>query len=63
MSDSPWPAPSLSVLTASQFSRSMGHRDPTDSVPAGSMRIKSTSIMVDDQDKALRFYTEILGFR
>src|SRR5216684_2625997 len=27
------------------------------------MRIKLTSIMVDDQDKALRFYTEILGFR
>jgi len=27
------------------------------------MRIKLTSIMVDDQEKALRFYTEILGFR
>jgi catechol 2,3-dioxygenase-like lactoylglutathione lyase family enzyme len=27
------------------------------------MRIKLTSIMVDDQDKALEFYTEILGFR
>lgn len=27
------------------------------------MRIKLTSIIVDDQDKALRFYTEILGFR
>jgi catechol 2,3-dioxygenase-like lactoylglutathione lyase family enzyme len=27
------------------------------------LRIKLTSIMVDDQDKALRFYTEILGFR
>ena len=27
-----------------------------------SMRIKLTSIMVDDQDKALRFYTEVLGF-
>ena len=27
------------------------------------MRIKLTSIMVEDQDKALRFYTEILGFR
>jgi len=26
------------------------------------MRIKITSIMVDDQSKALRFYTEILGF-
>ena len=27
------------------------------------MQIKLTSIMVDDQDKALKFYTEILGFR
>jgi catechol 2,3-dioxygenase-like lactoylglutathione lyase family enzyme len=27
------------------------------------MRIKLTSIMVNDQDKALKFYTEILGFR
>ena len=27
------------------------------------MKIKLTSIMVDDQDKALRFYTEVLGFR
>jgi catechol 2,3-dioxygenase-like lactoylglutathione lyase family enzyme len=27
------------------------------------MRIKLTSIMVDDQEKALRFYTDILGFR
>jgi catechol 2,3-dioxygenase-like lactoylglutathione lyase family enzyme len=27
------------------------------------MRIRLTSIMVDDQDKALTFYTGILGFR
>jgi glyoxylase I family protein len=26
------------------------------------MRIKLTSILVDDQDKALRFYTEVFGF-
>jgi len=26
------------------------------------MRIKLTSVMVDDQDKALKFYTEVLGF-
>src|SRR5918995_2389510 len=26
------------------------------------MRIQLTSIYVDDQDKALRFYTEVLGF-
>ena len=27
------------------------------------MRIGLTSIFVDDQEKALRFYTEVLGFR
>lgn len=26
------------------------------------MKIKLTSIMVDDQDKALKFYTEVFGF-
>jgi len=26
------------------------------------MKIKLTSVFVDDQDKALKFYTEILGF-
>ncbi|HJX42294.1 MAG TPA: VOC family protein [Geodermatophilus sp.] len=26
------------------------------------MRITLTSVLVDDQDKALRFYTEVLGF-
>lgn len=26
------------------------------------MRIKLSSLMVDDQDKALRFYTDVLGF-
>ena len=27
------------------------------------MRINLTSVFVDDQEKALRFYTEVLGFR
>ena len=27
------------------------------------MKIKWTSLMVDDQENALRFYTEVLGFR
>lgn len=27
------------------------------------MRIKLTSLMVDDQERALRFYTEVLGFK
>jgi len=26
------------------------------------MQIKLTSVMVDDQDKALQFYTSIIGF-
>src|SRR5215475_6845833 len=26
------------------------------------MKIKLTTVYVDDQDKALRFYTEVLGF-
>ena len=26
------------------------------------MRIKLSSVLVDDQDKALKFYTEVLGF-
>ncbi len=26
------------------------------------MRINMTSVLVDDQDKALKFYTEVLGF-
>lgn len=26
------------------------------------MQIRLTSVMVDDQDKALKFYTEVLGF-
>jgi glyoxylase I family protein len=27
------------------------------------MRIKLTSLMVDDQDKALKFYTDVFGFK
>ena len=27
------------------------------------MRINLTSVLVDDQEKALRFYTEVLGFK
>jgi catechol 2,3-dioxygenase-like lactoylglutathione lyase family enzyme len=30
--------------------------------PGGPMRIRLASVYVDDQDKALRFYTEVLGF-
>ena len=34
----------------------------TNLVQTPAMRIKFTSVMVDDQDKALRFYTDVLGF-
>jgi hypothetical protein len=30
---------------------------------AAAVRINLTSVFVDDQDKALRFYTEVLGFQ
>jgi catechol 2,3-dioxygenase-like lactoylglutathione lyase family enzyme len=26
------------------------------------MKVKLNSVLVDDQDKALKFYTEVLGF-
>src|SRR5256885_437648 len=40
----------------------MAHR-PHSSTPKGPlMRINLASVLVDDQDKALRFYTDVLGF-
>jgi catechol 2,3-dioxygenase-like lactoylglutathione lyase family enzyme len=36
---------------------------PEKSTSGGAMRIKLTSIMVDDQAKALQFYTDLLGFK
>jgi RNA polymerase sigma factor, sigma-70 family len=35
---------------------------PQNSVATSGITIKLTSVMVDDQDKALRFYSDILGF-
>src|SRR5438270_4980623 len=35
---------------------------PRTSQRRNEMKIKVTSVYVDDQDKALRFYTEVLGF-
>ena len=37
-------------------------RPSTNAPSSPSMKIKLTSVMVDDQDKALKFYTEVLGF-
>jgi catechol 2,3-dioxygenase-like lactoylglutathione lyase family enzyme len=36
--------------------------DPTKKQKGSTMQIKLTSVFVDDQDKALKFYTEVLGF-
>jgi predicted enzyme related to lactoylglutathione lyase len=39
------------------------HSKPHNTEQKGStMQIKLTSVFVDDQDKALKFYTEVLGF-
>src|SRR5262245_54285123 len=50
----------------SQFSRSRERRIRRYScqplTERAGMRIKLTSIMVDDQEKAVRFYTDVLGF-
>lgn len=35
----------------------------TEPTMAHGLRIKHTSIFVDDQDKALKFYTDVLGFQ
>jgi predicted enzyme related to lactoylglutathione lyase len=40
------------------------HKNPSTTTATGThaMKIKLTTVYVDDQDKALRFYTEVLGF-
>src|ERR1700744_5817425 len=43
----------------------MKRREPTpdyDKRKGTAMKIKLTSLYVDDQEKALRFYTDVLGF-
>ncbi len=37
-------------------------RGPSPQIEGTPMKIKLTSVYVDDQEKALRFYTEVLGF-
>src|ERR1700678_3722674 len=37
-------------------------RGPSPQIEGRPMKIKLTSVYVDDQEKALRFYTEVLGF-
>ena len=51
------PSRSVIVLTDGTIADVTGPRHEEDG-----LKIKLTSIYVDDQDKALRFYTEVLGF-
>jgi predicted enzyme related to lactoylglutathione lyase len=44
------------------FRHSTDGRTANNVTQGGTVRIKLTSVRVDDQEKALRFYTEVLGF-
>jgi RNA polymerase sigma factor (sigma-70 family) len=57
------------TTTIAVFEDTCGNRIQIVQTPAGgnastapAMKIKLNSVLVDDQDKALKFYTEILGF-
>jgi RNA polymerase sigma factor (sigma-70 family) len=56
----------LVVLCAGIFAlwpgRSTANNSPTHAVAASGIKIRLTSVMVDDQEKALRFYSNVLGF-
>jgi hypothetical protein len=55
------PAPGRVPLPAAKANKS-DELHSTNVTGGATMRIKVTSIYVDDQDKALRFYTDVLGF-
>jgi predicted enzyme related to lactoylglutathione lyase len=57
----------LSILAVALTAAARGGSAPRASAPApaahhAGLQIKLTSIYVDDQDKCLRFYTDVLGF-
>jgi RNA polymerase sigma factor (sigma-70 family) len=56
----------LVVLGAAIFAlwpgRITANNTPANSVAASGIKIKLASVMVDDQEKALRFYSNVLGF-
>ena len=56
------PAYALAIFEKHRRARSETLRKPVHKDRPTHMRIKLTSLMVDDQSKALRFYTEVLGF-
>ena len=53
------------VLTFSAFASALAFEQQADAQPPkgqSTVKIQLSSVMVDDQDKALKFYTEVLGF-
>lgn len=52
----------LALLGACASPKATAPAAPTASAPVAGLQIRHTSVLVDDQDKALRFYTEVLGF-
>jgi catechol 2,3-dioxygenase-like lactoylglutathione lyase family enzyme len=59
------PATVLLPATGSGHGTTTAPRSPTEACFGNvtAMRITLTSILVEDQESALRFYTEVLGFR
>ena len=53
---------STSALGLSLLAQNATAQDLNDQQKATTIQIKLTSVVVDDQQKALKFYTEILGF-
>jgi len=53
------------VLALSAFASTLAFEQEADAQPLkgkSTVKIKLSSVMVEDQDKALKFYTEVLGF-
>jgi predicted enzyme related to lactoylglutathione lyase len=55
-----WGEPSMSASMAAESAARL--RGPSPQIEGTPMKIKLTSVYVDDQEKALRFYIEVLGF-
>jgi predicted enzyme related to lactoylglutathione lyase len=53
--------PSVNAVIARDYA-CLGHTVRSRFVKWRTMKIKLTNVHVDDQEKALRFYTEVLGF-
>src|SRR5215472_14317580 len=51
---------SIPILTCASMTVNAGHMP--DQKVSSPMKMKLNNVFVDDQDKALKFYTEVLGF-